>query len=151
MRAARMYGYKQPLVLEEVKTPEIGPEEVLVKVEAAGMCRTDVQLVDGYFKESLHLAFPAIPGHEIAGSVEQIGSRVPKTANLTSGDLVVVVGGWGDGTCRQCKAGNEQICAHGAWPGFGPYGGYGEYVPVPYKYLIRIDRKYNVSAKSLHR
>jgi propanol-preferring alcohol dehydrogenase len=144
-----MYGYKQPLVLEEVKTPEIGPEEVLVKVEAAGMCRTDVQLVDGYFKESLHLAFPAIPGHEIAGSVEQIGSRVPKTANLTSGDLVVVVGGWGDGTCRQCKAGNEQICAHGAWPGFGPYGGYGEYVPVPYKYLIRIDRKYNVSAEEL--
>jgi propanol-preferring alcohol dehydrogenase len=149
MLAARMHGYNQPLVLEEVPTPEIGPEEVLVKVEAGGMCRTDVQLIEGYFKETLALKFPAIPGHEIAGSVEQIGSRVPKTANLASGDRVVVVGGWGDGTCRQCKAGNEQICAHGAWPGFGPYGGYGEYVPVPYKYLIRIDRKYNLPAEQL--
>ncbi len=149
MLAARMYGYNQPLVLEEVKTPEIGPEEVLVKVEAGGMCRTDVQLIEGYFKEALDLKFPAIPGHEIAGLVDQIGSRVPKTADLATGDQVVVVGGWGDGTCRQCKAGNEQICAHGAWPGFGPYGGYGEYVPVPYKYLIRIDRKYNLPAEEL--
>src|SRR5262245_38610712 len=51
MRAARMYGYNQPLVLEEVGTPEIAANEVLVKVEAAGMCRTDVQLIDGYFKD----------------------------------------------------------------------------------------------------
>ena len=67
MRAARMHGYNQPLVLEEVPTPEIGPQEVLVKVEAGGICRTDVQLIDGYFKESLALKFPAIPGHEMAG------------------------------------------------------------------------------------
>lgn len=149
MLAAVMHGYNQPLVLEEVPTPDIGPQEVLVKVEAGGMCRTDVQLIEGYFKDALQLKFPAIPGHEIAGSIEQIGSGIPKTANLAIGDQVVVVGGWGDGTCRQCKAGNEQICAHGAWPGFGPYGGYGEYVPVPYKYLIRVDRKYNLPAEEL--
>ena len=149
MRAARMYGYNQPLLLEEVKTPDITPDEVLVRVEAAGMCRTDVQLLEGYFKDHLALAFPAIPGHEIAGSVEQIGNRVPQTANLAVGDQVVVVGGWGDGTCRQCKVGDEQICAHGRWPGFGAYGGYGEFVPVPYKYLIRVDRKYNLKAEEL--
>jgi alcohol dehydrogenase, propanol-preferring len=85
MRAARMYGYNQPLILEEVKTPEIAPDEVLVKVEAAGMCRTDVQLLEGYFRNSLPLIFPAIPGHEIAGSIEQIGDRVPPTANLAVG------------------------------------------------------------------
>jgi NADPH:quinone reductase-like Zn-dependent oxidoreductase len=96
MRAARMYGYNQPLILEEVKTPEIAPDEVLVKVEAAGMCRTDVQLLDGYFKEGLPLAFPAIPGHEIAGSVDQIGNGVPSTANLAAGDQVVVIGGCRD-------------------------------------------------------
>lgn len=149
MLAARMHGYQQPLVLEDVKTPEIGPEEVLVKVEAGGMCRTDVQMIDGYFKEALPLRFPATPGHEIAGSVDQIGSRVPAAANLAAGDQVVVVGGWGEGTCRQCKAGNEQICGHGVWPGFGPYGGYSEFVPVPYKYLIRIDRKYKLPAEEL--
>jgi alcohol dehydrogenase, propanol-preferring len=149
MRAARMYGYNQPLVLEEVKTPEIAPDEVLVKVEAAGMCRTDVQLLDGYFKDSLQLPFPAIPGHEIAGSIEQIGDKVPSTANLSAGDQVVVVGGWGDGTCRQCRVGDEQICAHGKWPGFGEYGGYGEFVPVPYKYHIRVDRKFNLKSEEL--
>jgi alcohol dehydrogenase, propanol-preferring len=149
MRAARMHGYNQPLVLEEVKTPDIAPDEVLVKVEAAGMCRTDVQMMEGYFKDSLPLAFPATPGHEIAGAVERIGERVPSTSNLAVGDQVVVVGGWGDGVCRQCKVGDEQLCGHGNWPGFGPYGGYGEFVPVPYKYLIRIDRKYNLKAEEL--
>jgi propanol-preferring alcohol dehydrogenase len=144
-----MYGYKQPLVLEEVKRPEISADQVLVRVDAAGMCRTDFQLVDGYFKEALALAFPAIPGHEIAGSIEEMGDHVPASANLSVGDQVVVVGGWGDGTCRQCRLGNEQICGHGNWPGFGTYGGYSEFVPVPYKYLIRVDRRYGLSAEEL--
>lgn len=149
MLAARMYGYNQPLVLEEVPTPEVAADEVLVRVEAAGMCRTDVQMIDGYFKENLQLPFPAIPGHEIAGSVEQVGDAVPRSANLSNGDQVVVVGGWGDGTCRACRVGDEQICAHGKWPGFSEIGGYSEFVPVPYKYLIRVDRKYGLKAEEL--
>ena len=51
-----MYGYKQPLRLEDVPIPEIGPEQVLLKVGAAGMCRTDYQLIDGYFRSALALA-----------------------------------------------------------------------------------------------
>jgi alcohol dehydrogenase, propanol-preferring len=149
MLAARMYGYKQPLVLEEVDKPEITGDQVLVRVEAAGMCRTDFQLIDGYFREALDLAFPAIPGHEIAGTVEEIGDLVPATANLAVGDQVVVVGGWGDGTCRHCRIGNEQICGHGAWPGFGSYGGYSEFVPVPHRYLIRIDKKHELKSEEL--
>jgi alcohol dehydrogenase, propanol-preferring len=89
------------------------------------------------------------PGHEIAGAVEKIGSLVPKTAGLTEGDQVVVVGGWGDGTCRLCQAGNTQICGHGRWPGFGPYGGYAEFLPVPDEYLIRVDKKYTLKAEEL--
>lgn len=149
MRAARMHGYNQPLVLEEVPTPEIAPNEVLLRVEAAGMCRTDVQMIDGYFKDYLPLPFPATPGHEIAGSIEALGDAVPASANLAVGDLVVVAGAWGDGTCRQCRVGDEQICAHGKWPGFSEYGGYGEFVPVPHRYLIKVDRKYNLSAEEL--
>jgi alcohol dehydrogenase, propanol-preferring len=113
------------------------------------MCRTDIQLIDGYFRDYLNLPFPAIPGHEIAGSVAEIGARVPKNANLAEGDQIVVVGGWGDGTCRQCRLGNEQICGHGSWPGFGRYGGYSEFVPVPYKYLIRIGSRYGLKAEEL--
>lgn len=149
MRAARMHAYKQPLVIEEVPVPDIQPSEVLVRVEAAGMCRTDVQMLDGYFREALDLAFPATPGHEIAGAVASIGSGVPATAGLAEGDQVVVVGGWGCGTCPQCHVGNHQICGHGRWPGFGPYGGYAEYVPVPYQWLIRLDRKLKLKSEEL--
>ncbi|MGC4053453.1 MAG: NAD(P)-dependent alcohol dehydrogenase [Paludibaculum sp.] len=149
MRAARMHGYKQPLVLEEVSKPGITSGQVLVKVEAAGMCRTDFQLVDGYFRSGFDLPLPATPGHEIAGSIAEIGPDVPASANFSVGDQVVVVGGWGDGTCRQCRVGNEQICGHGAWPGFGPYGGYSEYVPVPARYLIKVDRKYGLKSEEL--
>ena len=51
-----------------------------------------------------------------------------------------MVGGWGDGTCRHCQQGNTQICSHGRWPGFGPYGGYSEFIPVPPRYLVKVDK-----------
>jgi hypothetical protein len=75
MRAARMHGYKQPLVLEDVAVPDMAADEVLIKVTAAGMCRTDAQLVDGYFKDYHPLTFPMTPGHEIAGAVEKSCGR----------------------------------------------------------------------------
>ena len=141
MLAARMHAYKQPLVIEEVKIPEISPDEVLVRVGGAGMCRSDVQLVDGYFAEALKQELPITPGHEIAGLVAALGDRVPTSAQLAIGDQVVVAAGWGDGICRQCRLGNEQICEHGNLLGFGPPGGYAEFVPVPYRQLIRVEHK----------
>jgi propanol-preferring alcohol dehydrogenase len=149
MRAARMHSYNQPLVLEDVPIPDIKPDEVLLKVTAAGMCRTDVQLIDGYFRKYAQSALPLTPGHEIVGDIQKIGNMVSKAAGLQDGDQAVVVGGWGDGTCRHCQEGNTQICAHGQWPGFGPYGGYGEYLPVPARYLIKVDKRYNLKAEQL--
>lgn len=149
MRAARMHGYEQPLVLDDVPVPDFGADEVLLKVTAAGMCRTDVQLVDGYFRKYAELTFPVTPGHEIAGEVQKVGSMVPKSAGLQEGDQVVIVGGWGDGTCRHCQQGNTQICAHRNWPGFGPYGGYAEYVPVPPRYIIKVDKRFGLKAEEL--
>lgn len=94
MRAARMHSYNKPLVIEDAPLPELAPDEVMVRVQAAGMCRTDVQMLDGYFREyGFELTFPATPGHEIAGTIETIGSAVPAKANLAIGDQVVVVGG----------------------------------------------------------
>lgn len=135
MRAARMYGYKQPLKLEEIAIPEIERDQVLVKVGGAGMCRTDFQLIDGYFGTDMPL--PATPGHEVAGTIDRIGADVP--AEFSEGDQVVVFGPLGDGSCRQCHRGNEQICNQGHWIGFGPHGGYQEYVPVAYQQLIKVD------------
>jgi alcohol dehydrogenase, propanol-preferring len=141
MLAARMYGYNKPLVLEEVKAPEISSDQVLVRVGGVGMCRSDVQLVDGYFRNAVKPKFPITPGHEIAGLVEAVGDQVPETAHLAVGDQVVVAVGWGDGVRRQCRVGNEQICEHGSWPGFGPPGGYAEFIPVPCRQLIRVEQK----------
>lgn len=139
MRAARMHGYNEDLRIEEVPVPEISSTEVLVKVAATGMCRSDFQLVDGYFKEGLPLDFPAIPGHEIAGFVERTGDEVPEAAGLTEGVLVVVDANWGDGTCRQCNEGNEQLCTgDGGLVGFGPDGGFADYVAVPYRHAVRV-------------
>jgi alcohol dehydrogenase, propanol-preferring len=141
MLAARMHGYKQPLVIEDVKVPEILPDQVLVRIGGVGMCRSDVQLIDGYFADALKVKFPITPGHEIAGLITAIGDRVPEGARLAIGDQVVVAAGWGDGICRECRAGNEQLCEHGSWPGFGPPGGYAEFIPVPYRQLIRVKHK----------
>jgi propanol-preferring alcohol dehydrogenase len=62
-----MHGYNEPLRLEDISVPELSRDEVLVKVAAAGMCRSDYQLVDGYFREGLPVSFPMTPGHEVAG------------------------------------------------------------------------------------
>jgi D-arabinose 1-dehydrogenase-like Zn-dependent alcohol dehydrogenase len=140
MRAARMYGYKQPLRLEEIPIPGIEPTQVLVKVGGAGMCRTDFQLIDGYFHSNLPLEFPVTPGHEIAGTIAAVGSDVPVAAGLSEGDSVAVFGPNGDGSCRQCHGGNEQICNQGHWVGFGPHGGYQEYVPISYRQAIKVSK-----------
>ena len=149
MRAARMYGYKQPLRLEEVDVPSPGPEEVLVRVGGAGMCRTDFQLIDGYFDNGLDMDYPITPGHEIAGWVDGLGAAVPPSAGLSEGDQVVVFGPWGDGACRQCHEGNEQLCTGGVWAGFGRHGGYQEYLPVNYRYLIKTPGRGDLSPDNL--
>lgn len=149
MRSARMHAYNRPLILEDVPVPDISPDEVLLKVTAAGMCRTDVQLVDGYFRPYAEMKFPVTPGHEIAGEISKIGTALAKKTGYAEGDQVVVSGGWGDGVCRHCHRGDEHICQYGQWPGFGPHGGYAEYLPVPARHLIKVDKRYNLKAEEL--
>ncbi|MBY3310904.1 NAD(P)-dependent alcohol dehydrogenase [Rhizobium laguerreae] len=139
MKAALLYEYNKPLVYEDVPIPEIQSDEILVQVKACGMCRSDVQLVDGYFLKYADIPRPITPGHEITGVVSRIGGTVP-TSSFKEGDHVVVAPGWGDGTCRHCQVGNTQICANVRWPGFGPYGGFAEYLPVPARYLIKVGK-----------
>ncbi len=139
MKAALLYEYNKPLVCEDVPIPEIQSDEILVQVKACGMCRSDVQLVDGYFLKYADIPRPITPGHEITGVVSKIGGTVAKSS-FKEGDHVVVAPGWGDGTCRHCQVGNTQICANVRWPGFGPYGGFAEYLPVPARYLIKVGK-----------
>jgi len=142
MQAARMYGYREPLRVEEAPMPEPGPGQILVKVAACGVCRSDYQLLDGYFRDPFPLEFPYIPGHEVTGRVAGLGSDVPKTVGYSEGDMVAVSPSWGDGTCRQCREGNEQLCSgSGRWLGFGPPGGFAEYVAVESRHAIRVSEE----------
>jgi alcohol dehydrogenase, propanol-preferring len=139
MQAARMYGYREPLRIDEVPVPDPEPEEILLKVAATGMCRSDYQLVDGYFEKPFPVEFPYIPGHEVTGRVAGLGSDVPSTVGYSEGDMVVVNPSWGDGTCRQCREGNEHLCSgNGRWVGFGPPGGFAEYMTVESRHAIPV-------------
>src|SRR5215475_12077431 len=141
MKAARMHEYGKALVLDDVPVPDSKPDEVLVQVRACGMCRSDVQLIDGYFRKYADIPTPITPGHEITGVVHKLGGLVTRSSGLREGDHVVVAPGWGDGTCRHCQVGNTQICPNVRWPGFGPHGGFAEYIPVPAKYVIKVDSR----------
>lgn len=137
MKAARLYGYGQPFVIEEVPTPTIGEGEVLVKVEGAGFCHSDIHILDGELR--LIPKFPHTLGHENAGVVAQVGRGVKA---VKEGDPVVVYGGWGCGYCRQCVMGHEQLCIQPQWVGISEHqGGYAEYLRVPSeRYLVKLSK-----------
>lgn len=141
MKAARLHEYGKALVLEDVPIPDIQPDEILVQVKACGMCRSDAQLMDGYFRKYADIPTPITLGHEITGVVHKIGAVVPKVAGWQEGEHVVVAPGWGDGVCRHCLIGNTHICPNVRWPGFGPHGGFAEFLPVPARYLVKADRR----------
>ena len=95
IHAARIHRYRSALVVEKIQRPTIlSPEGVLVRVGAAGLCHSDLHLINGDWEQSLPLSLPKTPGHEIAGWIEEVGSSVPDDI-FQKGDLVAVFGGWG--------------------------------------------------------
>lgn len=153
MLSATIRQYQNPLVLEQTpKLKVIHGEQVLVKVGATGLCHSDLHLINGDWKKSIPLQLPKIPGHEIAGWIEEIGDSVPEGL-LRKGDMVAVFGGWGCGICTHCKDGNEQLCDFARWPGITVDGGFSEYILVDsYRFLIRIqdeEGKYKLTTEEL--
>jgi propanol-preferring alcohol dehydrogenase len=143
--SARIHDYKKPLELDNVQKPAITEdEEVLVKVGAAGLCHSDLHLIDGEWKDLIPLNLPKTPGHEIAGWIEETGKSVPDDI-LKPGDLVAVFGGWGCSVCLNCKGGDEQMCNSAKWPGLSSFdGGYSEYILVPsYRFVVKVDKMSN--------
>jgi propanol-preferring alcohol dehydrogenase len=150
MLSARIHEYQKPLVVESVPKPtNITGEAVLVKVGAAGLCHSDLHLMNGEWKDAIPLALPHIPGHENAGWIEEIGDKVPKGL-FSKGELVAVFGGWGCGICTFCKRGDEQLCIVGHWPGIFDPGGYSEYMVVPsYRFLVKVPKKGRLTPEEL--
>jgi len=140
LRAAVLKKPLDRFYIEEVDTPRPKGSEVLVRVRAAGMCHTDVHIWEGHYGpirvEERGVRFPLIMGHEIAGEVEEVGDLVE---GLSKGDRVVVYPWIGDGICKACLAGYDNLCVRGTKPlGVLKPGGYAEYVLVPSpRYLVK--------------
>jgi propanol-preferring alcohol dehydrogenase len=131
MRAAIAERAGQPLVLREVSVPEIGPDEILLKVAACGVCYTDLRVIDS------RVAGPLIPGHEPVGSVAAVGVAV---SGLRPGDRVGVHSLFSCGDCDYCRAGEEEACVEGftRLAGVGVDGGYAEYMRLPADHAVRL-------------
>ena len=125
------------LVLKTVALPVPTPTQVLVKVIACGVCRTDLHIVDG---ELEHPKLPLIPGHEIVGMVVKTGSEV---TNLKEADLVGIPWlGYTCGKCRFCLKGQENLCEQAVFMGYTQDGGYAEYTVAHHDYCFPLSLQY---------
>jgi alcohol dehydrogenase, propanol-preferring len=133
MRAMILNGPRQPLVVTTVSTPSPGPHQVLVRVEACGVCRTDLHIVDGELEQP---KLPLILGHEIVGTVVEVGGAdSPLQAGMRVGIPWLA---WTDGTCEFCLRGRENLCPSAQFTGYTVDGGYAEYVVANANYCLPI-------------
>jgi propanol-preferring alcohol dehydrogenase len=138
MRAMVLEAQQAPLQLREVPRPAAGPGQVLLRVKACGICRTDLHVVDGDLR---HPALPLIPGHQIVGEVLGVGAGV--TA-FTSGQRVGVpwLGG-SCGHCWYCRHDKENLCDAARYTGYQINGGFAEYTVADAAYCFPIPEQYS--------
>src|SRR5271165_3608738 len=137
MKAAILHELRCPLTLEEVAQPKPGPREVLIEVEACGVCHSDLHVADGDWPQIVPITKrPLILGHEIAGRVVELGASVDI---LKVGDRVGVPWvHWTCGECEFCREGNENLCAKQQITGVTVDGGYAEFVKAPASHATKI-------------
>ena len=128
----------QPLRPAEAPTPTPAPDQVLLRVSACGICRTDLHILDG---DLAHPSLPLIPGHQIVGTIEATGARV---ARFKEGDRVGVPWlGWTCGTCAYCRSGRENLCAAARFTGYQIDGGYAELTVADERYCFALPAGYD--------
>ena len=138
MKAMVLHTPRQPLRATDLPTPKPGPDEVLVRVGACAVCRTDLHVVDG---ELPHPKLPLVPGHEIAGVVAAIGEGAER---FKPGERVGVPWlGWTCGECEHCRTGRENLCDRPRFTGYTLDGGYAEYTLADQRYCFPIPDSYS--------
>lgn len=131
MRAAVVHSFHDPLVIEERPTPVPGPGQVLVQVEASGLCHTDIHAAHGDWP--VQPTLPLVPGHEGVGIVTALGRDV---TGLAEGDRVAVPWlGWACGRCEHCTSGWETLCLAQRNTGYGVDGGWADFVLAEADYV----------------
>jgi propanol-preferring alcohol dehydrogenase len=138
MRAMIMEAPHQSLKLAEVPVPQPGKGQVLVKVHTCGVCRTDLHVLDGDLTEP---KLPLILGHQIVGTVVQLGAGVDRFALGARTGIPWL--GYTDGTCRYCLRGQENLCDHPEFTGYTLDGGYAEYAVADERYCFALPEAYN--------
>jgi NAD+-dependent secondary alcohol dehydrogenase Adh1 len=137
MNAARLHEYHQALKLDQVDEPKAtGPFDVVVKIGAAGLCRTDLHIQEGQWAEKSEVVLPYTPGHENAGWVHEIGSGV---SNVEVGDTVIVHPFISCGLCTPCRRGDDMHCVNGSFPGINRDGGFADFLLTSARSVVKLD------------
>ncbi len=126
------------LVLRDVPKPKSGRGQLLVRVNACAVCRTDLHIVDGELPDP---KLPLILGHQIVGRVEQIGAN---TGGFSMADRVGIPWlGWTDGDCAYCRSNRENLCDRAKFTGYNIDGGYAEFTVAEARYCFHLPDEYN--------
>jgi propanol-preferring alcohol dehydrogenase len=146
MRAVQVQHLRKPMEVRDIAIPDIGDDDVLVRVTACGICRTDWHVWNGDWTwAGLNLPIPITLGHEIGGIVERVGSSI---SHLKPGMRVCVPFNLADGTCEYCRKGMQNLCENAAWGFTTPgSGGFAQYARVPNANLNCVALPENVTEK----
>ncbi len=141
MKAARLYEYNEdigtePLKLEEIEEPKAeGPLDVIVRIGGAGLCRTDLHIIEGQWAPLTGIELPYTLGHENSGWVQEVGSAV---TNVQEGDAVILHPLITCGLCRACRDGNDMHCVNAAFPGIDTNGGFADFLKTNARAVVKL-------------
>jgi NAD+-dependent secondary alcohol dehydrogenase Adh1 len=137
VKAVRLHKFHEYPVIDEVAEPVVkGPFDVVVRIGGAGVCRTDLHIMEGQWDAAMQTPLPYIIGHENAGWVHEIGSAV---TNVAVGDTVILHPTPTCGLCRACRAGNDMHCENSTFPGLSTDGGMAEYLLTSARACVKLD------------
>jgi NAD+-dependent secondary alcohol dehydrogenase Adh1 len=137
MKAVRLHEFHAPPVVDDVPEPRItGPLDVIVRIGGAGVCRTDLHIIEGQWDAAMGTPLPYILGHENAGWVHEVGTAV---TSVTPGDTVILHPTPTCGLCRACRAGADMHCVASTFPGLSTDGGMAEYLLTSARACVKLD------------
>jgi NAD+-dependent secondary alcohol dehydrogenase Adh1 len=137
VKAVRLHKFGDAPVIDEVPEPTIsGPLDVIVKIGGAGVCRTDLHIIEGQWDSRMGTPLPYILGHENAGWVSEVGSAV---TNVAVGDTVILHPTPTCGLCHACRAGDDMHCENSTFPGLSTDGGMAEYLLTSARACVKLD------------
>jgi NAD+-dependent secondary alcohol dehydrogenase Adh1 len=137
MKAVRVHAYEQRPTIDDIPEPKIeGPLDVIVKIGGAGLCRTDLHIIEGQWATRSNVELPYVIGHENAGWIQEVGAAV---TNVAPGDGVILHPFISCGLCLACRGGNDMHCENGGFPGIAMDGGMAELMRTSARSVVKLD------------